>query len=145
MLEKLKNISKKTILRIIASILMLILLSLLIEYFGFGRHFIQYRFLFILAIVSLISLFLTLRKKIGQNPELGFLAVALICGSLLSISALKEYISWDEKIHYQRVEKISLRIIGGFSRPGSIDSSYSLDEQKKINEDEFVEFIQRRA
>ena len=119
-----------------ASLILLVTLfaAFLIEYFGFGRHLNQYRFLFILAIVSLFSFFVLMRKKIGERPELGFLAVALICGSLLSFSEPKAYVNWDEQIHYKNAEKISLAVIGGFSRPNTVKSSYSLQEQGRLNE-----------
>lgn len=125
---------KGEILKISLLIFVLWLVAFLIEYFGFGKHFNQYRFLLILAVESLVASFFLMRKKIGERPELGFLAVALICGSLLSFSEPKAYVSWDEQIHYKNAEKISLAIIGGFSRPNTVKSSYSLQEQKKINE-----------
>jgi uncharacterized membrane protein len=126
--------NKKEIKVTVAAVVIIFFSSFLVEYFGFGKSFNQYRFLLMLAVEALATFFFLVRKKIGERPELGFLAVALICGSLLSFSEPKAYVSWDEQIHYKNAEKISLAIIGGFSRPNTVKSSYSLQEQKKINE-----------
>jgi len=126
--------NKKEIKVTVAAVVIIFFSSFLVEYFGFGKSFNQYRFLLMLAVEALATFFFLVRKKIGEHPELGFLAVALICGSLLSFSEPKAYVSWDEQIHYKNAEKISLAIIGGFSRPNTVKSSYSLQEQKKINE-----------
>ncbi len=125
---------KREILKISLLIFALWLVAFLVEFFGFGKSFNQYRFLLILAVEALTAVFFLIRKKIGERPELGFLAVVLICGSLLSFSEPKAYVNWDEQIHYKNAEKISLAIMGGFSRPNTVKSSYSLQEQKKINE-----------
>jgi len=125
---------KRNITKILVSIVALFLTSFLIEYYGFGRQFNQYRFLFILSIGALLLIFYALRKKIGERPELGFLAVALICGSLLVISEPHKYISWDEQIHYKHAEKAAATFVSGmFFRPNTVSSSYSIVEQKKID------------
>jgi len=124
---------KSEILKIAAIISLLCLVAFLVEYFGFGRSFNQYRFLLILAIETLIAFFALMRSKIGEKPEIGFLAIALICGSLLSISEPKKFVNWDEQIHYKNAEKISLALLGGPSRPNTTPASYSLAEQQKIN------------
>ena len=115
-------------------IAILVLVAFLIEYFGLkGGLFNQYCFLLILCIEFLVAFFVLFRKKIGERPEIGFLAVALIAGSLLSFSEPKTYVSWDERIHFKRGEDIKRAVIGGPTRPNEVESSYSLEEQKKIN------------
>jgi len=100
--------------------------------------FNQYRFLFIMSVFGLILIFFALRKKVGKNPEYLFLTVALICGSLISISETRSFVSWDEKIHYQKVNKNSFRSIirkdikDIYSSP-STPSSYSIKEQNQID------------
>jgi len=129
-----KNIvsNKTRILKITVTIALLVLASYLIEYFGFGRHVNQYRFMLILSIGALILVFYALRKKIGEHPEFGFLAVALICGSLLAISEPKYFVSWDEQIHYKHAEKLASSVAPGmYSRPNTTPSSYSIQEQKQ--------------
>lgn len=126
---------KKQIFKIILAITSSFLTSFLIEYFGFGGNFNQYRFLLIAAILLLTAFFVVFRKKIGQYPEIAFLVMSLVCGSLLAVSEPKKYVSWDEQIHFKRTEKMSLAVIGGYSRPNSVSSSFSLDEQKLINEE----------
>ncbi|HEX8974732.1 MAG TPA: DUF2142 domain-containing protein [Patescibacteria group bacterium] len=112
----------------------LFLASFLLAHLVFWNSFNQYRFLFVLAIVLLASFFFVFRKKIGEKPEFGFLAVALICGSLLSFSEPKKYVNWDEQIHYKRAEALAANVVPGmFFRPNTVDSSYSLEEQGKIN------------
>lgn len=94
----------------------------------------MYQYLFYLSIAALVTFFILYRKKIGERPEIGFLAVALICGSLLSFSELKTYVSWDEQIHYKRAEKLAASVVPNmFFRPNSVDSSYSIEEQKKFD------------
>ena len=70
-------------------------------------HFNFYRFIFIFAIGLLLLIFFALRKKIGQKPELVFFAIALICGTLISISEPKSFVSWDERIHFVKADKLS--------------------------------------
>jgi len=106
-LYKFISIKKATILKTAAFAGVLVLT-------GFLTHpYNAYQRLFILAITALILVFIALRKKIGQNPELAFLAIALICGSLISIAEPKSpyYTSWDEHIHYRNADRISLKSI----------------------------------
>jgi uncharacterized membrane protein len=127
-------LKKAVILKITSSIIALVLISFLIEYFVFGSHFNQYRFLLILSISSLLSFFVAFRKKIGERPEVGFLMVALICGSLLLFSEPKDYVSWDEQIHYKNSEKLASNVVPNMEfRPNTIESSYSYEEQKKLD------------
>jgi uncharacterized membrane protein len=126
--------NKKKIQQLFLLIASITILSFLIERFVIGGNFNQYRFLFILSICGLISFFFLFRKKIGQHPEYGFLAVALICGSLLSFSEPKAYVNWDEQIHYKNSEKIASNFVMNMEfRPNKIQSSYSYSEQDSIN------------
>jgi uncharacterized membrane protein len=83
----------------------------------------------------LILFFILFRKKIGQRPEFGFLTVALICGSLISISEPRYYnVSWDEQIHYKNVEKIASNVVNNMHfRPNTIPFSYSIEEQNQLD------------
>jgi len=90
-----------------------------------------YSRLFVLAIAALIGICVSLRHRVGREPELGFLAVALVCGSLLSVSAPKMYVSWDEEFHYKKAQDIALLVARNtFVRPGKIPFSYSIEKQR---------------
>jgi len=94
----------------------------------------MYQYCFYLSIVALVAFFILYRKKIGEHPEVGFLAVALICGSLLSFSEPKDYVSWDEAIHYKNAEKLAANVVPSmFFRPNTIDTSYSYQQQQTID------------
>jgi len=97
------------------------------------------RFIFIFALGGLILILFALRKKAGKNPELIFLAIALIGGSLISILEIRSFVSFDEKIHYQNVNRNSFRSIikkdikDIYSSPAT-PSSYSIKEQSQIDQ-----------
>lgn len=103
-------------------------------------YFNPYRFLFICVVDALLLILFLLRKRIGQNPEYGFLAVALLCGTLIAMSETRSYVSWDERIHYKGADKISLKniikkdTVDIYSRANSIPCSYSIKEQQNIDE-----------
>jgi uncharacterized membrane protein len=60
--------------------------------------------------------------------------VAMICGTLLIWSEPKEFVSWDEQIHYKRVERLATGLLSSMAaRPNFVHYSYSIDEQKKID------------
>ncbi len=123
---------KHEILRIVTVVLGLVFGSFLISRLVFGQSFNQYRFFFVLAIISLVLFFWFFRKKIGDKPEIGFLAIALICGTLLAFSEPKYYVSWDEQIHFKHAEKITSGVFKGmYSRPNKSPFSYSIAEQKQ--------------
>lgn len=120
--------------KIAAILTIFILASFLAEYFRFSHYFNQYHFLFILAISSLFLVFYVSRKKIGEHPEIGFLAVALICGTLLAVSEPKKFVSWDEPTHYARVEHLAANLVNNmYFRPNTTPTSYSIEEQNKID------------
>ncbi|MEI8343336.1 MAG: DUF2142 domain-containing protein [Candidatus Moraniibacteriota bacterium] len=126
--------NKKGIFVAIAAVAIIFFVSFLIEYFGFGRHLNIYRFRFISAVLFLIVFFFVFRRKIGERPEVAFLAIALICGTLLIISESKEFVSWDEGIHYKRVERLAANVVPGmYFRPNFVRYSLSIDEQAKID------------
>jgi uncharacterized membrane protein len=97
-----------------------------------------YRYFFILS-VAILALFLFLyRKRIGQRPEIAFLMIILICGSLLSFSERKFFVSWDGQIHFKHIERLASGVIKDmYTRPNFIPSSYSVEEQK--NNDAFTD------
>jgi uncharacterized membrane protein len=102
-------------------------------------HFNFYRFSFVLFLFLLICIFFLSRKNIARKPENIFFAIALIFGTLLVINEPMTYISWDEFIHYQRVNEISLsKLINNgtedvYVSTTSIPSSFSISEQSLIN------------
>ena len=103
-------------------------------------YFNQYRFLFTFAVGSLVWIFYLLRRRIGEKPEYGFLVVALICGTLLVFSETKSFISWDDHIHYKNADSLTLKGIISkktediYSKTNSVPHSYSIHEQKVIDE-----------
>lgn len=102
-------------------------------------YFNPYRFIFVFLSGILIVFFVVLRKKIGKNPEYGFFAVALICGTIISFSELRTYVSWDEFIHYERADKGSFKNIvvkdvnDIYAKTNSVVASYSIKEQRAID------------
>jgi uncharacterized membrane protein len=102
-------------------------------------RFNLYHFWFIFSVGLLIFIFVFLRKIIGQKPEFLFLAVALIGGSLISLSETKSFVSWDEQIHYKNADELSFKGIikkdvkDIFSTTNSLPFSYSLEDQEAIN------------
>lgn len=103
-------------------------------------RFNAYRFLFVLAIFFLLAFLVFFRKKIGQKPEMAFFVIVMICGTFISFAELRTYVSWDEKIHYDRSDDGSFkgivrkRIDDIFAKTNAVPASYSLKEQKAINE-----------
>ncbi|MEI7621536.1 MAG: DUF2142 domain-containing protein [Candidatus Moraniibacteriota bacterium] len=102
-------------------------------------HFNYQRWFFLVAVELLFLIFIVIRKKIEEKPEVGFLAVVLICGTLLSFSEPLEYVSWDEAIHYARADDYSLKnifsnnLVDIFGKTNSVPASYSLKEQTALN------------
>ena len=93
-----------------------------------------YTRLFALAVAALVFAAVALRRTVGRSPEFGFLAVALICGSLLSVTEPRNFNSWDELIHYQRAENIASVLVPDlYFRPDTTSSSYSIEQQNKID------------
>ena len=110
------------------------LAAMLAGAYSLTLHLNIYSKFLVLAIALLLLAGISLRRLIGHQPEYGFLAVALICGSLLSISAPNDYNSWDEQIHYRRAELIASHIAPSmYVRPGKIPFSYSLQQQENNN------------
>ena len=103
-------------------------------------YFNQFRFIFVFAIEFFISLLYLSRKRIGENPEYGFLIVALVCGTLLVFSETRSFLSWDERVHYKNADSLTLKgimpktIEDIYSQTNSVPHSYSIREQKSINE-----------
>lgn len=102
-------------------------------------HFNSYRFLFVFLAGVLMLCFFVFRKKVGKNPEYIFVAVALICGTLISFSETKSFVSWDEFIHYKKADNLSLKslirknIEDIFARNNAVPASYSIKEQESLN------------
>jgi uncharacterized membrane protein len=99
-------------------------------------HFNFYHFIFIFSVFFLIFIFVRFGKNIGQKPEYVFFAVAMICGTLISISEQGTFVSWDEKIHYNRADDISFNNVINNGIKGRIASSpfsSSIKEQKAID------------
>lgn len=105
-----------------------------------GYYFNFYRFLFIFSVALLATFFSLFRKKIGERPETGFLAVALIVGTLMSFSHTKSYVSWDELIHFKNADDLTLKnfirkdISDIYSRTNSVPFSYSTKQQEAIDD-----------
>lgn len=104
-----------------------------------NKYFNVYRFAFVFAACFLLSILFLIRKSIGEKPELAFLAVILICGSLISFSETKSFVSWDEYVHYKNADKISFKNIirkdvdDVYAAANSVPHSYSIKEQQIIN------------
>lgn len=94
--------------------------------------FNPYRFVFFAGIGFLLLFFFLYRKKIGERPEVGFLAVALVCGTVLSIAGPTYTYTWDEKIHYQRSERLAFGMREIAFRPGATPG-YLLEEERAVN------------
>jgi uncharacterized membrane protein len=103
-------------------------------------HFNQHRFLFIFAVLTLIAFFAAFRNTIGLRPEYAFLAIALICGSLIAFSEPHEYVSWDELFHYKRADNYSFKTLvpktvsDFYSQSGTLPSSFSIEEQAALDQ-----------
>jgi len=101
-------------------------------------YFNFYRFIFVGGILLLVSIFIIFYSPISRKPEYGFLAVALLCGTLISFTSPEKYISWDELIHYKNADRNSFKTIvksdvkNVYSSTNSVPFSYSLKEQKEI-------------
>jgi len=68
-----------------------------------GAFFNLYRWMFVVSVYFLVFVFITLRKQIGQKPELLFLAISLTVGSLFAFSMpINTNVSWDDQIHFSR-------------------------------------------
>lgn len=131
---------KKQVLRIAGTAGMVLLFSFLIERFIFEAEgtpwhgiFHVYRFALISAIGGVIGYLFLSRRSIGERPEVGFLAVTLICGTLLSFSEPAMFVNWDEQTHFKRAERMARNIAGVASRPSKTEASYSLSEQERID------------
>lgn len=102
-------------------------------------HFNTPRFLFFWSIGLLIFFLIKIRHRLGKQPELGFLVVALICGSLIGLTSTLSYSSWDERIHYSRTDNKSFKwllkkkVNDLYAKATSVPFSYSVQEQKTIN------------
>ncbi|EKE19069.1 MAG: hypothetical protein ACD_9C00151G0004 [uncultured bacterium] len=105
-------------------------------------RFNVYRFFFILAVISLFAFFILFRKIVGKKPEIAFFVIAMVCGTLISFSELRTYLSWDELIHYKKAENISIKKAfqdrnNIYAKTNYVPASYSLVEQEKI--DQFID------
>lgn len=89
-----------------------------------GVYFDYYRFLFLFcALTTAFTLYL-LRKVAGKKPEYLFLAVLLICGTMLTATLHPSTgEAWDDQIHYQWV----------VTAPIVTDGSYSVLEKENFN------------
>lgn len=102
-------------------------------------YFNFYRFIFILAVEILFVFFVLFRKKIGKNPEYAFFIIAFVCGTLISIGETRSFISWDDHIHYKRVDNMTLKnifkkkITDIYARTNSVPHSFSIKEQKTLD------------
>ncbi len=101
-------------------------------------RFNTYRFSFVFGVFSLLIFFILFRKKMGKKPEIVFFVVAMICGTLISFTELKTYLSWDELIHYKRAENVSLKKAfqdsnNIYAKTNYVPVSFSLNEQEKID------------
>ena len=95
--------------------------------------FNPFRWMWMFGGASLLLFFAFFWRDIAKKPEIGFLAMALVCGSVLVYAGPREAYTWDEKIHYDRSVSIA-RIFGDVTnRPGATPSSYSLKEFSEYN------------
>ncbi len=102
-------------------------------------RFSPYRFAFVLTALIIATVLFALRKKVGTHPEYAFLVVALATGSLFALSELRAYTSWDELIHYQVADNLSLKqifpkTVNDHYGTNLLPSSYSFEEQSIIND-----------
>lgn len=99
-----------------------------------------HRFIFVFAVGLLVLVLFVLRKRIGNEPEYAFFAVALICGSLIAFSEPRSYVSWDELAHYKIADKVALKDVirknvdDIYSSTNSVPFSYSFHEQERLDE-----------
>lgn len=125
---------KKQIYKIVIAVALLALVSWPAAWLALGGNVNRYRWLFVFAILLLVAFFVVYRKKIGQKPEWGFVAVALICGSLLAFSQPRTFISWDDGIHYGNAEKLAASVVPHITkRPKKVESSFALEKQDKLD------------
>lgn len=102
-------------------------------------RFHPYRILFFFSIGLFLSFLWFLRKNLSSHPECMLLASILIIGTLLVVSLPREYISWDEYIHYKEVDKLSLRekiyedLSDRYEKKSTVPFSYNIENQSKID------------
>lgn len=131
------------------SLIFPLIYSVLIEYFvsykiigvanSLGIYFNIYRWSFIFAILLLSYFFLLMKNSIGKKPEIIFLAISLIIGTLFSfVLPINTFVSWDDETHFQRVietsyidDDVNLTNAENQMIRRSMPITFSLDEVKQ--------------